>query len=112
MEAPSASAECVRVVVRCRPLNSTENRDGRRRIVSVDSELQQVSLWPSQLARSPALSLHTCLLQSLWFGQHPSKFPAIQLCMLTGREPSTIFVPSGRSPVSWGNDRAAKDLHL
>ena len=42
MDGSPASAECVRVVVRCRPLNSTETSQGRRRIANVDAELQQV----------------------------------------------------------------------
>lgn len=37
----AAAAECVRVVVRCRPLNKLENSDGRKRILEVDNELQQ-----------------------------------------------------------------------
>lgn len=37
-------AECVRVVVRCRPLNSRETTDGRTRIVEIDKRQGQVSL--------------------------------------------------------------------
>jgi hypothetical protein len=39
-----APAECVRVVVRCRPLNAKENAEGRERIVEVDPATAQVSL--------------------------------------------------------------------
>ena len=42
-EAAPGGAECVRVVVRCRPLNSSEVSEGRQRIVSMDADLQQVS---------------------------------------------------------------------
>lgn len=38
----AAAAECVRVVVRCRPLNKLETNDGRKRVVDVDTDLQQV----------------------------------------------------------------------
>ncbi|KAA6421900.1 MAG: kinesin KIF3B [Trebouxia sp. A1-2] len=47
MDGSPASAECVRVVVRCRPLSSTETSEGRRRIVNVDAELQQVIVQPA-----------------------------------------------------------------
>lgn len=33
---PSTSAECVKVVVRCRPLDEKEIRDGHERIVDID----------------------------------------------------------------------------
>lgn len=36
--------ECVRVVVRCRPLNSKEKEDGRVKVVSVDSSRGEISL--------------------------------------------------------------------
>jgi kinesin family protein 3/17 len=39
-----ADTECVRVVVRCRPLNSREQADGRARIVEVDKQRGQVTL--------------------------------------------------------------------
>ena len=42
MEASPAGAECVRVVVRCRPLNRSETSDGRKRIVDMDRQMQQV----------------------------------------------------------------------
>ena len=44
MEGGPASAECVRVVVRCRPLNKVEVSDGRKRAVNMDRQLQQASL--------------------------------------------------------------------
>jgi len=37
-------SECVRVVVRCRPLNTRENGDNRMRIVDMDSKTGSVSL--------------------------------------------------------------------
>lgn len=39
-----ADAECVRVVVRCRPLNDKEKADGRARIVEMDKRQGQVTL--------------------------------------------------------------------
>ncbi len=39
---PASTAECVKVVVRCRPLNSKEVAEGRQRIVDVDTALSQV----------------------------------------------------------------------
>lgn len=48
--APAQPAECVRVVVRCRPLNSKESAEGRARIVDVDAGARSVSL------RAPAPS--------------------------------------------------------
>lgn len=39
-----ADAECVRVVVRCRPLNEREKADGRTRIVDMDRKSGQVVL--------------------------------------------------------------------
>jgi kinesin family protein 3/17 len=39
-----ADAECVRVVVRCRPLNEREKADGRTRIVDMDKKSGQVVL--------------------------------------------------------------------
>ncbi|KAF6260559.1 P-loop containing nucleoside triphosphate hydrolase protein [Scenedesmus sp. NREL 46B-D3] len=39
-----ADAECVRVVVRCRPLNEREKADGRTRIVDMDNKSGQVVL--------------------------------------------------------------------
>lgn len=42
--APKADAECVRVVVRCRPLNGKEQHDGRARIVEMDKRQGQVTL--------------------------------------------------------------------
>jgi kinesin family protein 3/17 len=42
--APKADAECVRVVVRCRPLNSKETADGRARIIEMDKRQGQVTL--------------------------------------------------------------------
>ena len=41
---PSKPAETVRVVMRCRPLNSKEKGDKRERIVDVDSKMGSVSL--------------------------------------------------------------------
>lgn len=43
-----SDSECVRVVVRCRPLNAKERGDQRQRIVDVDTAARQVVL------RSPA----------------------------------------------------------
>lgn len=40
----SHSAECVKVVVRCRPLNSKERNDGRAIIVDMDAKTGQVAL--------------------------------------------------------------------
>lgn len=37
-------AECVKVVVRCRPLNSKETNDGRERIVEMDTKTGTVIL--------------------------------------------------------------------
>lgn len=42
----AASTECVRVVVRCRPLNAKERTEGRVRIVEVDVSARQVLLRP------------------------------------------------------------------
>ena len=42
--APPPAAECVRVVVRCRPLNARERADGRQAIVAVDTAARTVSL--------------------------------------------------------------------
>lgn len=42
-QSKAAESECVRVVVRCRPLNSKEIEDGRQRIVDMDLKLGQVS---------------------------------------------------------------------
>lgn len=42
--AAKPDAECVRVVVRCRPLNSKETADGRSRIVEMDKRQGQVTL--------------------------------------------------------------------
>eukprot|EP00899_Mesostigma_viride_P027813 jgi/Mesvir1/8216/Mv12506-RA.2 len=42
---PSApSAECVKVVVRCRPLSSKEIADGRQRIVDMDEKIGQITI--------------------------------------------------------------------
>lgn len=41
---PKQDAECVRVVVRCRPLNSREKADGRDRIVDMDKKIGQIIL--------------------------------------------------------------------
>jgi len=38
------SNECVRVVVRCRPLNSTEKRDNRGTIVTMDKKTGSIIL--------------------------------------------------------------------
>lgn len=40
----SANAECVKVVVRCRPLSSKEVDDGRQRIVDMDLKSGQISI--------------------------------------------------------------------
>ncbi|CAG9463621.1 unnamed protein product [Pedinophyceae sp. YPF-701] len=40
----AASSECVKVVVRCRPLNDKEVSDGRTRIVDMDTKMGQVSI--------------------------------------------------------------------
>jgi hypothetical protein len=45
-------AECVRVVVRCRPLNSTETADGRARAVFMDTKMGSVSLATASKAMS------------------------------------------------------------
>jgi hypothetical protein len=42
--APAASGECVRVVVRCRPLNAKERAEGRETIVDVDAKQGTVAL--------------------------------------------------------------------
>jgi kinesin family protein 3/17 len=42
-----ADAECVRVVVRCRPLNRQENTDGRGRIVDMDKQRSSITLTAS-----------------------------------------------------------------
>jgi kinesin family protein 3/17 len=39
-----SDAECVRVVVRCRPLNAKETADGRSRIVDMDTRQGQIRL--------------------------------------------------------------------
>lgn len=36
--------ECVKVVIRCRPLSTKENSDGRKRIVNMDDRTRQVLL--------------------------------------------------------------------
>uniref|UniRef100_A0A061QII0 Kinesin-like protein kif3b n=1 Tax=Tetraselmis sp. GSL018 TaxID=582737 RepID=A0A061QII0_9CHLO len=41
---PKGDDECVKVVVRCRPMNEKEIQEGRQRIVDMDLELGQVSL--------------------------------------------------------------------
>lgn len=38
----SKKFECVRVVIRCRPLNDTEKKDGRVCIVNMDTKNGQV----------------------------------------------------------------------
>jgi kinesin family protein 3/17 len=38
----SKNFECVRVVIRCRPLNETEKKDGRVCIVNMDTRTGQV----------------------------------------------------------------------
>jgi len=48
-----APAECVRVVVRCRPLNARELADGRQVIVGVDTKTAQVSLRPPNGTDAP-----------------------------------------------------------
>ena len=48
---PASTAECVKVVVRCRPLNSKEVAEGRQRIVDVDTALSQVN---------KLVNLHVC----------------------------------------------------
>ena len=40
----AAAAECVKVVVRCRPLNAKEEQAGRQRIVRIDRELGQITI--------------------------------------------------------------------
>jgi kinesin family protein 3/17 len=40
----SKAAESVKVVVRCRPLNSKETADGRERIVDMDVDAGQVKV--------------------------------------------------------------------
>jgi len=46
--APKTDSECVRVVVRCRPLNDKENRDGRTRIVEMEKRQGQITLHNKQ----------------------------------------------------------------
>ena len=41
------SDACVRVVVRCRPLNAKETAEGRQRIVEVDQAAASVTLRPA-----------------------------------------------------------------
>ena len=41
---PKQDPECVRVVVRCRPLNNKETADGRQRIVVMDKKTGQLTL--------------------------------------------------------------------
>jgi kinesin family protein 3/17 len=41
-----APSECVRVVVRCRPLNQRETAEGRQRIVDIDTGAASVALRP------------------------------------------------------------------
>ena len=40
----ATNGECVRVVVRCRPLNSRETEDNRKRIVEMDLESGQIQV--------------------------------------------------------------------
>lgn len=54
--APKADSECVKVVVRCRPMNQKEIQEQRQRIVDVDLKLGQVSTsvaFPRALGRLP-----------------------------------------------------------
>jgi len=52
--APKQEDECVKVVVRCRPMNTKEINDGRQRIVDMDLTLGQVSVRNPKLdAREP-----------------------------------------------------------
>lgn len=48
-----APSECVRVVVRCRPLNEKERVEGRQRIVDVDQKLGQVVLRSASSTDAP-----------------------------------------------------------
>eukprot|EP00951_Prasinocladus_malaysianus_P012491 scaffold93137_cov30-Prasinocladus_malaysianus.AAC.2 len=41
--APKGDSECVKVVVRCRPMNEKEINEQRQRIVDMDLTLGQVS---------------------------------------------------------------------
>ncbi|XRA99031.1 kinesin-like protein [Pycnococcus provasolii] len=43
-DANAGGSECVRVVVRCRPLNSKEKEDGRKRVVDMDTKAGTVVL--------------------------------------------------------------------
>jgi hypothetical protein len=53
--------ECVKVVVRCRPLASKEIADGRQRIVDMDSQTGQV-----KRTVSSALLLLSVMVCRLW----------------------------------------------
>ena len=48
----ASAAETVKVVVRCRPLNSKETKEKRANVVGIDKELGQISIKPS--ADAPA----------------------------------------------------------
>lgn len=93
----AATAECVRVVVRCRPLNKLETSDGRRPIVGVDTELQQAG------------SSGCCSrLGVLAFAQRTSSSSSTVLIYIK----LTLSVSAGCSSAHWRVWRAAKDLHL
>jgi hypothetical protein len=57
--APSGNSEAVKVVVRCRPLNSKEKQDGRLKIVEVSEEdAAQRHVDASMLKLALTLALH------------------------------------------------------
>jgi len=39
-----SNKECVKVVVRCRPMNSTEREDGHKQIVKVDEKRNEIQI--------------------------------------------------------------------
>ena len=42
IEAPPASDECVRVMVRCRPMNSKESENGSKNVIEIDKTVNQI----------------------------------------------------------------------
>ena len=60
----ASAAETVKVVVRCRPLNSKETKEKRANVVGIDKELGQISIKPS--ADAPADELKTFTFNAVY----------------------------------------------
>lgn len=61
---PDAATECVKVVVRCRPLNDKEQSSGRANIVEVDAGGRELVLLPSP--DDPATTRRTFTFDMVW----------------------------------------------